>query len=80
MRDVFDVTGYSDRLILRTSVVVSILITLANVGVELGWKLTFGQNLIATSHTYIWMGMEVAFALEQNETIMLVLNFFRRNS
>ena len=64
MRDVFDVTGYSDRLILRTSVVVSILITLANVGVELGWKLTFGQNLIATSHTYIWMGMEVAFALE----------------
>ena len=80
MRDVFDVAGYSDRLILRTSVVVSILITLANVGVELGWKLTFGQNLIATSHTYIWMGMEVAFALEQNETIMLVLNFFRRNS
>ena len=69
MRDVFDVAGYSDRLILRTSVVVSILITLANVGVELGWKLTFGQNLIATSHTYIWMGMQVAFALEQNETI-----------
>ena len=52
-------TGYSDRFILRSSVGVSIVLTLANVGLELGWKLIFGQNLIATSHTYIYMGMKV---------------------
>ena len=52
-------TGYSDRFILRSSVGVSIVITLANVGLELGWKLIFGQHLIATSHTYIYMGMQV---------------------
>ena len=75
MRDVFGVAGFSDRFILRTSVLVSILITLANVGVELGWKLTFGQNLIATSHTYVYMGMQVTFALQPNETVMLILNF-----
>ena len=60
MYDDFGVAGYSDRFILRTSVAVSFLITLANVGVELGWKLTFGQNLIATSHTYMYMGMQVS--------------------
>ena len=52
-------TGYSDRFILRSSVALSIVLTLANVGLELGWKLSFGQNLIATSHTYIYMGMKV---------------------
>ena len=70
MRDVFGVAGYSDRCILRTSVAVSILITLANVGVELGWKLSYGQNLIATSHTYMYMGMEVLFALKPSETVL----------
>ena len=70
MRDVFCDAGYSDRCILRTSVAVSILITLANVGVELGWKLNYGQNLIATSHTYIYMGMEVLFALKPSETVL----------
>ena len=64
MRDVFCVAGYSDRCILRTSVAVSVLITLANVGVELGWKLSYGQNLIATSHTYMYMGMKVGFPVK----------------
>ena len=39
------------------------MITLANVGLELAWKLAFDQNLIAASHTYMYMGMQVAFAV-----------------
>ena len=60
MHDDFGVLGYSDVSILRTSVAVSFVITLANVGVEFGWKMTYGQNLIATSHTYMYMGMQVS--------------------
>ena len=62
-------SGYSDKLILRTSVGVSMGmgITLANVGLELGWKLTYSQNLIATAHTYVYMGMQVGFAVKPKE-------------
>ena len=49
--DGFEFSGYSDTSILQTSVAVSTVITLANVGLELAWKLAFDQNLIATSHT-----------------------------
>ena len=52
-------SGYSDKLIVRASVLLSIAITIVNVVVEIIWKLNFGQNLIATSHTYIYMGMQV---------------------
>ena len=61
--DGFEFSGYSDTSILRTSVAVSTVITLANVGLELAWKLAFDQNLIAASHTYMYMGMQVAFAV-----------------
>ena len=57
-------SGYSDKLILRTSVGVSIGITLANVGLELVWKMTYGQNMISTAHTYIYMGMQVVFSVK----------------
>ena len=45
------------------------MLTLANVGLELGWKLIFGQNLIATSHTYIYMGMKVIYYYIKNTEI-----------
>ena len=48
---------------MRASVFLSIAITIANVAVEILWKLNFGQNLIATSHTYIYMGMQVGCIL-----------------
>ena len=56
-------SGYSDKLIVRASVLLSIAITIVNVVVEIIWKLNFGQNLIATSHTYIYMGMQVGCIL-----------------
>ena len=56
-------SGYSDKLIVRASVLLSIAITIGNVVVEIIWKLNFGQNLIATSHTYIYMGMQVGCIL-----------------
>ena len=55
--------GYSDTLILRSCFAVSSLITVAIVGLEISWKLAFGQNLIATSHTYAYMGMQVVIFL-----------------
>ena len=60
-------SGYSDKLILGTSVGVSIGITLANVGLELVWKWTNGQNLISTAHTYMYMGMKVGFPVKPKE-------------
>ena len=48
---------------MRASVLLSIAITIVNVVVEIIWKLNFGQNLIATSHTYIYMGMQVGCIL-----------------
>ena len=56
-----DFAGYSDTLILGSSFAVCTLITGAIVGVEISWKLAFGQNLIGTSHTYVYMGMQVIF-------------------
>ena len=37
----------------------------AIVGVEISWKLAFGQNLVGTSHTYVYMGMQVVFLSHQ---------------
>ena len=60
------VPGYSDSQIVGNSVGVSIAITLANVGVELAWKLTYRQNLTPATHTSLYMGMQVALHLEPN--------------
>ena len=56
---ILDFAGYSDTLILRISVVASILITAAIVGTEIAWKFAFAQNLVALSHTWVFMGMKV---------------------
>ena len=70
------VPGYSDSQIVRNSVGVSIAITLANIGVELGWKLTYHQNLTPATHTSLYMGMQVALTLEPNQTLkQLVQNY-----
>ena len=58
--------GYSDTLILRSCFAVSSLITVAIVGLEISWKFAFGQNLIATSHTYVYMGMQVVIMCQTN--------------
>ena len=55
----------------------------AIVGVEISWKLAFGQNLVGTSHTYVYMGMQVVFLshqLKRNITFNLqacTLSFIR---
>ena len=56
---ILDYSGYSDTLILRSSFVVSFLITSAIVGLEFAWKLAFQQNLVGASHTFVYMGMQV---------------------
>ena len=70
------VPGYSDSQIVGNSVGVSIAITLANVGVELAWKLTYCQHLTPATHTSLYMGMQVPFPLEPNQTLkQLVQNY-----
>ena len=62
---IYDFAGYSDTLILLASFAGSILVTGAIVGVELSWKEAFDQNLIGTSHTYVYMGMQVVSLSQQ---------------
>ena len=56
---ILDFSGYSDTLILRSSFLVSFLITSAIVVLEIAWKLAFAQNLVGVSHTFVFMGMQV---------------------
>ena len=53
----------------------------AIVGVEISWKLAFGQNLVGTSHTYVYMGMQVVFLshqLKRDLTRNVTLNSFKK--
>ena len=73
---IYHSAGYSDTLILQSSFAVSILITGAIVGVEISWKLAFGQNLMGTSHTYVYLGMQVVFSKYQTQLANLLKKIF----
>ena len=68
---ILDFAGYSDTLILWISVVASILITVAIVGMEIAWKFAFAQNLVPLSHTWVFMGMKVVSFVKPIETSQL---------
>ena len=68
---IHDFAGYSDTRILWISVAVSILITVAIVGIEIAWKFAFAQNLVPLSHTWVFMGMKVVSFVKPIETSQL---------